>query len=163
MPHPLFSSDEITFQRPVEFGGLYWIHFAYPPPPSGAEERRILDWHPALVISSPPFCRHSAAVNVLAVTSYRGKLRPYHYFLSRQEYPELDTDSLVKTELAYPILRAQLPDQHFICKLREHDLQDVLQKVAGVLGITYFYGLVDSTELPDFSLRNLPPLKDPVE
>lgn len=141
MPHPIFSPDGLTFNRTVEFGGLYWVNFTYPPPPQGVEERRILDWHPALVISSPPFCRHSGAVNVLAVTSYRGKQRPYHHMLYRRDYPELDTDSLVKTELAYPVLRMSLPDQHFICKLNEHDLQGVLHKVADVLGITIYYGV----------------------
>ncbi|HEU5199721.1 MAG TPA: type II toxin-antitoxin system PemK/MazF family toxin [Ktedonobacterales bacterium] len=147
MPHPIFSPDGLTFNRTVEFGGLYWVNFTYPPLPPGMEERRILDWHPALVISSPPFCRHSGAVNVLAVTSYRGKLRPYHYMLYRHDYPELDTDSLVKTELAYPVLRAALADQHFICKLTEHDLQGVLHKVAEVLGITIYYG-VDMIDTP---------------
>lgn len=141
MPHPFLALDELTFQNPVEFGGIYWINFAYPPPPPGVEERRILDWHPAVVVSSPPFCRYSPAVNVLAVTSFRGKLRPYHHLLSRRDYPQLDTDSLVKAELAYPVLRASLPDQHFICKLNDHDLQAVLEKVANVLGITIFYDI----------------------
>jgi hypothetical protein len=139
MPHPLLAHDGLTFHNPVEFGGLYWVNFTYPPLPPGVEERRILDWHPSLVISSPPFCRHSGAVNVLAVTSYRGKLRPYHYLLLKRDYPQLDTDSLVKTELAYPVLRAALPDQHFICKLSDDDLQGVLRKVADVLGITIFH------------------------
>ena len=141
MPHPFLSPDGLTFHNSVEFGGLYWVNFTYPPLPAGMEERRILDWHPALVISSPPFCRHSGAVNVLAVTSFRGKLRPYHYLLLKHDYPQLDTDSLVKTELAYPVLRAALPDQHFICKLTEDDLQGVLQKVADVLGITIYYDI----------------------
>ena len=87
----------------------------------------------------------SGAVNVLAVTSYRGKLRPYHYLLHKSDYPQLDTDSLVKTELAYPVLRAALPDQHFICKLNDDDLQGVLLKVADVIGITIFN---DITNLP---------------
>ncbi|HEU5367102.1 MAG TPA: type II toxin-antitoxin system PemK/MazF family toxin [Ktedonobacterales bacterium] len=139
MPHPISAHDGLTFHNPVEFGGLYWVNFTYPPLPPGVEERRILDWHPSLVISSPPFCRHSGAVNVLAVTSYRGKLRPYHYLLHKSDYPQLDTDSLVKTELAYPVLRAALPDQHFICKLNDDDLQGVLHKVADVLGITIFH------------------------
>ena len=147
MPHPIFSPDGLTFNRTVEFGGLYWVNFTYPPLPQGVEERRILDWHPALVISSPPFCRHSGAVNVLAVTSYRGKLRPYHHMLDRRDYPELDTDSLVKTELAYPVVRMSLPDQHFICKLNERDLQGVLHKVADVLGISIYYA-VDMIDIP---------------
>src|SRR5260370_616178 len=82
MPHPPeLPTEALTYQTPIQFGMLYWVNFGYPTLPPGMEEKRILDWHPALVVSSDPFCRHAGAVNVVALTSYRGKLRPYHHLL----------------------------------------------------------------------------------
>jgi hypothetical protein len=80
-------------------------------------------------------------MNVLPMTTYRGKLRPYHQLLLKADYPQLDGDSLVKTELTYPVLRAALPDQHFICRLREPDLAATLAKLADVLCVTMYFGL----------------------
>jgi hypothetical protein len=133
--------DEATFRRPVEFGAVYWVNFAYPPLPPHVDERRILDWHPALVISSTAFCKYAGALNVLPITTYRQKLRPYHHLLLRMDYPHLDGDSLVKTELTYPVLRAALPDQHFICRLGEADLAAIMSKLADALCITAYYAL----------------------
>src|ERR671925_622100 len=120
MPHPPeLAPDALTYQIPVQFGMVYWVNFGYPSLPPGIEEKRILDWHPALVVSADPFCRHAGAVNVVALTSYRGKLRPYHHLLLKRDYPLLDTDSLVKTELLYPVLRTLLADQYAICRLND--------------------------------------------
>jgi hypothetical protein len=141
MPHPAFSPDELTYRHAVEFGAVYWVNFAYPPLPPNVDERRILDWHPALVISSTAFCKFAGAMNVLPITTYRGKLRPYHHLVLKAEYPQMDGDSLIKTELTYPVLRAALPDQHFICRLREPDLAATLAKLADVLCITMYYEL----------------------
>ena len=59
MPHPPeLTPDELTYQTPVQFGMVYWVNFGYPSLPPGIEEKRILDWHPALVVSGDPFCRH---------------------------------------------------------------------------------------------------------
>ncbi len=85
--------------------------------------------------------RRSVSVNVVALTSYRGKLRPYHHLLLKRDYPLLDTDSLVKTELIYPVLRTLLADQYAICKLNEADLRSIMGKVANSLAITMFYSL----------------------
>jgi len=120
---------------------LYWVNFSYPSLPPGIEEMRILDWHPALVVSGDPFCRYAGAVNVVALTSYRGKLRPYHHLLLKRDYPLLDTDSLVKTELMYAVLRSLLADQYAICKLNDDDLRSIMSKIANSLGITMFYSL----------------------
>lgn len=125
----------------MEFGCVYWVNFAYPALPAGVEERRILDWHPALVISSTAFCKYAGALNVLPLTSYKGKVRPYHHLLLKADYPKLDGDSLVKTELAYPVLRSALPDQHYICRLRQSDLAAIMAKLADALCITAFYEL----------------------
>ena len=133
----------MTFRRPVEFGSVYWVNFSYPPLPPNVDERRILDWHPAVVISSTVFCKFAGALNVLPVTTFRGKMRPYHHLLLRTDYPQMDGDSLIKTELAYPVLRAALPDQHFICRLRESDLAAILRKLADVLCITAYFELRD--------------------
>lgn len=141
MPHPVVSPDETTFHHPVEFGCVYWVNFAYSELPPGVEERRILDWHPSLVISSTAFCKYAGVLNVLPITTYRQKLRPYHYLLLKADYPQLDGDSLVKTELAYPVLRNALPDQHYICRLRDHDLAAILAKLADALCITAYYEL----------------------
>ena len=143
MPHPILSPEELQFRRPVEFGAVYWVNFAYPPLPPDVAERRILDWHPALVISATAFCKYAGALNVLPITTYRGKLRPYHHLLLKDDYPQIDGDSLVKTELTYPVLRAALPDQHFICRLREPDLAAILAKLADAHCITAFYELRD--------------------
>ncbi|HEV7128851.1 MAG TPA: type II toxin-antitoxin system PemK/MazF family toxin [Ktedonobacterales bacterium] len=143
MPHPVLNPDELEFRRPVEFGSVYWVNFTYPPLPPQVEERRILDWHPALVITSTAFCRYAGALNVLPITTYRGKMRPYHQLVLKADYPHLDGDSLVKTELAYPVLRAALPDQHFVCRLREPDLRAIMSKLADVLCITAYYELGD--------------------
>src|ERR671925_2416360 len=90
MPHPPeLAPDALTYQIPVQFGMVYWVNFGYPLLPPGIEEKRILDWHPALVVSGDPFCRHAGAVNVVALTSYRGKLRPYHHLLLKRDYPLL--------------------------------------------------------------------------
>jgi mRNA-degrading endonuclease toxin of MazEF toxin-antitoxin module len=120
---------------------LYWVNFGYPSLPEGMEEKRILDWHPALVVSSDPFCRHAGAVNVVALTSYRGKLRPYHHLLLKRDYPLLDTDCLVKTELMYAVLRSLLADQYAICKLNEPDLRAIMGKIANSVAITMYYSL----------------------
>jgi hypothetical protein len=141
MPHPVLGPDDATFRRQVEFGAVYWVNFTYPPLPSSVEERRILDWHPALVVSSTAFCRFAGVLNVLPVSSYRGKERPYHQLLLKADYPQLDGDSLVKTELTYPVLRAALPDQHFICRLRERDLKAIMSKLADALCITSYFAL----------------------
>jgi hypothetical protein len=134
---------DLTFVKPIAFGSVYWVNFSHGDPPDKVEETRILDWHPAVIISSTPFCLHSPALNVLALTSYRGKrIRIYHHFLSREKYPQLDGDSLVKAELAYPVLRQTLADQHYICTLDEADLRAILEKVSAVLGVTAFYELV---------------------
>jgi hypothetical protein len=143
MPHPVLNPDELEFRRPVEFGSVYWVNFTYPPLPPQVEERRILAWHPALVITSTAFCRYAGALNVLPITTYRGKMRPYHQLVLKADYPHLDGDSLVKTELAYPVLRAALPDQHFVCRLREPDLRAIMSKLADVLCITAYYELGD--------------------
>ncbi|MFI5272207.1 MAG: type II toxin-antitoxin system PemK/MazF family toxin [Ktedonobacterales bacterium] len=141
MPHPAIGPGEATYRHPVEFGCLYWVNFAYPDLPPGVEERRILDWHPALVISSTAFCKYAGALNVLPLTSYRTKLRPYHHLLLKADYPQLDGDSLVKTELIYPVLRSALPDQQFICRLHESDLSAILAKLADTLNVTSFFEL----------------------
>jgi hypothetical protein len=141
MPHPVVKPEDAQYRHPVEFGCLYWVNFAYPSLPPGVEERRILDWHPALVISSTAFCKFAGALNVLPLTSYRGKIRPYHHLLLKEDYPQLDGDSLVKTELTYPVLRSALPDQHYICRLRESDLAVIMAKLADALCITAFYEL----------------------
>ena len=73
---------------------VYWVNFGYPSLPPGIEEKRILDWHPALVVSSDPFCRHAGAVNVVALTSYRGKLRPYHHLLLKRVAVNLDVGGI---------------------------------------------------------------------
>ncbi len=143
MPHPVIRADEATFRHPVEFGCVYWVNFEYPALPTGVEERRILDWHPALVISSTVFCKFAGAINVLPLTTYRGKIRPYHHLLLKEDYPGLDGDSLVKTELTYPVLRSALPDQFYICRLREPDLAAILAKLADTLGISAYYELCD--------------------
>lgn len=141
MPHPELEPDEATYRHPVEFGCVYWVNFAYPSLPAGVEERRILDWHPALVVSSTAFCKYAGALNVLPLTSYKGKVRPYHHLLVKAEYPKLDGDSLVKTELAYPVLRSALPDQHYICRLKQSDLAAIMAKLADAFSITAFYEL----------------------
>lgn len=141
MPRPVISADEATYHHPVEFGCLYWVNFAYPTLPPGVEERRMLDWHPALVISSTPFTKFAGALNVLPLTSYRTKIRPYHHLVLKADYPQLDGDSLVKTELTYPVLRSVLPDQHYICRLHDHDLASILAKLADALCITAYYAL----------------------
>ena len=141
MPHPVLGPGEATYRHPVEFGCLYWVNFAYPELPPGVEERRILDWHPALAISSSAFCKYAGALNVLPLTTYRNKVRPYHHLLLKADYPQLDGDSLVKTELIYPVLRSALPDQHFICRMREPDLAAVLARLADTLNLTSFYEL----------------------
>lgn len=143
MPHPDLHTDDATFRHPVEFGCLYWVNFAYPVLPPGVAERRILDWHPALVVSSTAFCKYAGALNVLPLTTYRGKLRPYHHLLLKEDYPQLDGDSLVKTELTYPVLRNVLPDQHYICRVKDHDLSSIMAKLADALCITAFYELRD--------------------
>lgn len=148
MPHPVLNPDELQYRRPVGFGSVYWVNFAYPALPPNVEERRILDWHPALVITSTAFCRYAGALNVLPITTYRGKMRPYHHLVLKADYPQLDGDSLVKTELAYPVLRAALPDQHFVCKLREPDLRSIAAKLADVLCVTAFYALADVPRKP---------------
>ena len=131
----------MTFRHPVEFGSVYWVNFAYPALPPGVEERRILDWHPALVISSTAFCKYAGALNVLPLSSYRSKMRPYHHLLLKEDYPQLDGDSLVKTVLTYPVLRSVLPDQHFICRLRDPDLAAIMAKLADALCITAYFEL----------------------
>lgn len=141
MPRPVYSPTEATYRHPVEFGCIYWVNFAYPALPAGVEERRILDWHPALVVSSTAFCKFAGALNVLPITTYRGKIRPYHHLLLKEDYPQLDGDSLVKTELTYPVLRAALPDQHYICRLKEPDLASIMAKLADALCITAYYDL----------------------
>jgi hypothetical protein len=141
MPHPVLGPDEATFWHPVEFGCVYWINFAYPALPVGVEERRILDWHPALVISSTAFCKYAGALNVLPLSSYRSKMRTYHHLLLKEKYPQLDGDSLVKTELTYPVLRSSLPDQHFICRLQDPDLEAIMAKLADALCITAYFEL----------------------
>lgn len=141
MPRPVYSPTEATYRHPVEFGCIYWVNFAYPSLPAGVEERRILDWHPALVVSSTAFCKFAGALNVLPITTYRGKIRPYHHLLLKEDYPQLDGDSLVKTELTYPVLRAALPDQHYICRLKEPDLASIMAKLADALCITAYYDL----------------------
>jgi hypothetical protein len=141
MPHPVLDPGDFTFRHPVEFGTVYWVNFAYPPPPPRADERRILDWHPAVVVSSTAFCKFAGALNVLPITTYRGKLRAYHHLLLKADYPQMDGDSMVKTELTYPVLRAALPDQHFICRLREADLAAIMARLADALCITAFYEL----------------------
>ncbi len=120
------------------------MNFSYPALPQGVEERRILELHPALVISSTAFCKNAGALNVLPLTSYRGKIRPYHHLLLKEDYPQLDGDSLVKSELTYPVLRSALPDQHYICRLREGDLATIMGKLADALCITAYYELLDS-------------------
>lgn len=143
MPHPALNPEDLQFRRPVEFGSVYWVNFAYPPLPPNVAERRILDWHPALVISATAFCKYAGALNVLPITTYRGKLRPYHHLLLKDDYPQMDGDSLVKTELTYPVLRAALPDQHYICHLHAADLSTVLAKLADAHCITAYYELRD--------------------
>src|SRR5258708_22959471 len=102
MPHPPeLEPDALTYQTPVQFGMVYWVNFGYPSLPPGSEEKPILDYHPALVVSGDPFCRHAGAVNVVPLTSYRGKPPPYPHLLLKREYPLLDTYSLLKTELRY--------------------------------------------------------------
>jgi hypothetical protein len=141
MPHPVLGPDDATFRRQVEFGSVYWVNFTYPPLPPHVDERRILDWHPALVVSSTAFCRYAGVLNVLPISTYRGKVRPYHHLLSKAEYPQLDGDSLVKTELTYPVLRAALPDQHYVCRLRDSDLAAIMSKLADALCITAYFAL----------------------
>ena len=143
MPHPTISPDNATYHHPIEFGAIYWVNFSYPDLPSGVEERRILNWRPALVISSTIFCKYAGVMNVLPLTTYRNKIRPYHHLLLKSEYPRLDGDSLVKTELAYPVLRTALPDQSYICHLREPDLAAIMRKLADALCVTAYYELVD--------------------
>ncbi len=77
----------------------------------------------------------------MALTSYRGKLRPYHHLLLKRDYPLLDTDSLVKTELMYPVLRSLLADQYAICMLHDNDLRAIMGKIANSLAITKYYSL----------------------
>ncbi len=72
---------------------------------------------------------------------YWGKLRPYHHLLLKRDYPLLDTDSLVKTELMYPVLRSLLADQYAICRLNDGDLRAIMGKVANSLAITMYYAL----------------------
>ena len=148
MPHPVYRQEEVTFRHPVEFGCLYWVNFTYPDLPPGIEERRILDWHPALVISSTAFCKFAGALNVLPLTTYRNKIRPYHHLLLKEDYPQLDGDSLVKTELTYPVLRQSLPDQHYICRLTDADLSVILATLADALCITAYYELQDGKRGP---------------
>lgn len=148
MPRPVYSPTEATYRHPVEFGCVYWVNFAYPTLPVGVEERRILDWHPALVVSSTAFCKFAGALNVLPLTSYRGKIRPYHHLLLKEDYSQLDGDSLVKTELTYPVLRAALPDQHYICRLKESDLASIMGKLADALCITAYYELANDKRGP---------------
>ncbi len=108
MPHPPEPvPDALTYQMPVQFGMLYWVNFGYPTLPAGIEEKRILDWHPALVVSGDPFCRHAGAVNVVALTSYRGKLRPYHHLLLTQSVCSTNPTyvlSWVRLPTAWPLL-----------------------------------------------------------
>jgi hypothetical protein len=59
----------------------------------------------------------------------------------KRDYPLLDTDSLVKTELMYPVLRSLLADQYAICRLNDADLRAVMAKVANSLAITAFFSL----------------------
>jgi len=132
----------------VTFGGVYWVNFTYPDLPSGVEERRILNWRPALAISSAVFAKYSGALNVLPLTTYRGRIRPYHHLILKADYPQLDGDSLVKTELVYPVLRAALPDQSFICRLNDYDLAIVMRKLADTLCVTAYYGLVEPSREP---------------
>jgi len=148
MPHPSIPPEQATFHHPVTFGSVYWVNFTYSDLPSGVEERRILSWRPALAISSTVFAKYSGALNVLPLTTYRGKLRPYHHLLLKADYPQLDGDSLVKTELVYPVLRASLPDQSFICRLYDDDLVVVLRKLADTLCVTAYFGLVMPTGNP---------------
>jgi hypothetical protein len=61
--------------------------------------------------------------------------------LLKEDYPQLDGDSLVKTELTYPVLRSVLPDQHFICRLRDSDLAAIMAKLADALCITAYFEL----------------------
>ncbi|HLY30198.1 MAG TPA: type II toxin-antitoxin system PemK/MazF family toxin [Ktedonobacterales bacterium] len=147
MPHPSFPPDQATYLHPVVFGSVYWVNFTYPDLPAGVEERRILSWRPALVISSTVFAKYAGVLNVLPMAAYKGKLRPYHHLLLKSEYPLLDGDSLVKTELVYPLLRMSLPDQHYICRLHEHDLAAVLRKLADTLCITAYYELREPTDM----------------
>ena len=144
MPHPTISPDAATYLHPVEFGSVYWVNFAYPALPSGMEERRILNWRPALVVSSAVFAKYAGVLNVLPLTTYRNKVRPYHHLLLKSDYPRLDGDSLVKTELVYPVLRAALPDQFYICHVHENDLSAILRKLADALCITAYYELQDA-------------------
>lgn len=55
--------------------------------------------------------------------------------------PLLDTDSLVKTELMYPVLRSLMADQYAICRLHDADMRAIMAKVANSLAITYYYSL----------------------
>ena len=141
MPHPEIAPDQATYWYPVEFGTVYWVNFAYPALPPGIEERRILHWHPALVVSSTAFCKYAGALNMLPLTTFRSKIRPYHHLLLKEDYPQLDGDSLVKTELTYPVLRSALPDQYYICRLRDSDLSAIMAKLADALCITAYYEL----------------------
>jgi hypothetical protein len=68
-------------------------------------------------------------------------LRPYHHLLLKRDYPLLDTDSLVKTELLYAVLRTLLADQYAICRLNDSDLRSIMSKIANSLAITMFYSL----------------------
>jgi hypothetical protein len=68
-------------------------------------------------------------------------LRPYHHLLLKRDYPLLDTDSLVKTELLYPVLRTLLADQYAICRLNDADTRAIMAKIANSLAITMFYSL----------------------
>lgn len=157
MPHPSIPPEQATFHHPVAFGGIYWVNFTYPDLPSGVEERRILNWRPALAISSTVFARYSGALNVLPLTTYRGKIRPYHHLILKADYPQLDGDSLVKTELVYPVLRASLPDQSYICRLYDYDLAIILRKLADTLCVSAYYGLVE----PPHESRLPPESKQP--
>ncbi|GEM_PF-454196 len=148
MPHPAFRPDQATYHHLVTFGSVYWVNFTYSDLPEGVEERRILSWRPALVISSTVFAKYAGALNVLPLTTYKGKLRPYHHLLLKSDYPQLDGDSLVKTELVYPVLRAALPDQQYICHLHDNDLAIILRKLADTLCITAFYALHEPDDTP---------------
>src|SRR5438093_11997028 len=98
MPHPPeLVPDTLTYQTPVQLGMVYWGNFGYPSLPPGVGEKRILDWHPALVVSGDPFCRHAGAGSVVALTSYRRQVRPYHRLLVKRDYRLRVSDSSVLT------------------------------------------------------------------
>src|SRR5207247_9683672 len=106
MPHPPeLTPDALTYQTPVQFGMVYWVNFGYPSLPPGIEEKRILDWHPALVVSGDPCCRHPGGVNAVALASYRDVFGPYHLLLFILAYRLPGSGRLVMTELMYRVLR----------------------------------------------------------